>query len=287
MQHLRALFEGWAIGASHLIGDLFDLAQPYLAGELGQFDGQLRFVSNQLFIDCHLSSESVLVLIREGREWDADLVNRAVMEGTVKYVYLIDGTPSEMQQKAHEFWEIIPDFRSIKRSERVKAILSEVKNPHDVQWAPYRDLLLSEEDISAMRHGMNKKERAEIEKRWSFSYIIQQYSRSDHPGLKLLAHLAHGYGMSSHLIHKDGDGVGMVWERHQRDPEQHEAVKVGHAARVVSDVCAFAKLRLFRLCFACGAESKWIHDIEERYQELEASLGEANAKFSAVAYPDT
>lgn len=237
----------WAEAASHLIGECFDTAKPYIDPDCRGLDPYLRFVSDQLFIDCHLTSESVLILIREGKDWDADLVTRAVLEGTVKYVYMMSGRPDEMRQKAYESWESMPDFQEGQQSERASRILEDVPDPEDLKWRPFRDLVLSDDENEALRHGMTKSQRQAVMQRWSFAGIAKHITESVDPGLKLLAHLAHGCGISSHLLHKDGIGVGMVWERYLRDPARREAVGLGHAARVVSDVCAFSKLRLLQL----------------------------------------
>ena len=99
-----------------------------------------------------------------------------------------------------------------------------------------------------------------------------------------MTHLAHNYGMSSHLIHKDGDGVAMSWERYQREPQQKKAVTMGHIARLTSDVCSLAKFRTARLLNACNKQKSFIKDVESRYQWLENSLKKAGAHFIKTEY---
>lgn len=273
-----------AAEASQLIGELFDLATPYLEGIEGGLEEPVRFISSQLFIDCHLSSESVLILVSNFKEWDSDLINRAVIEGTVKYVYLMDGEAEDRKRKAHEYWNLMPDFMSIKRSERARAFLQEVGDPDSVEWLPFKELLISDAEVDARRHGTNRQQRSSLEQDWSFSGIVQRYSQSDQPGLRFMKHLAHGYGMSSHLIHKDGDGIGMVWERYQREPRRQAAVRSAHLSRLVSDVCAFAKFRTARLLHACKRDLTPIRELESRYRSLDESLKSANAHFSQTEY---
>lgn len=275
----------WAGAASHLIGECFDAAKPFIEPECKALDPYVRFVSAQLFIDCHLTSESVLILVREAKDWDADLVARAVLEGTVKFVYMLLGAPDDRQKKAFEFWELMPDLQEGQRSERASRILADVPDPDSPNWRPFKDLVLSNEKIEILRHGLNKTQRQVLMQRWSFAGIAKHFTESDDSGLKLLANLAHGYGMSSHLLHKDGVGVGMVWERYQRDPARQEAVALGHAARVVSDVCAFSKLRLLQLIKSCASQVDCIRQIEDRYAWLEAELQKAGQHFTNVEYP--
>jgi len=247
-------------------------------------DPYVRFVSAQLFIDCHLSSESSLILVREAKEWDADMIIRSVMEGTIKYAFLMSGEASEVRQKAFEYWEQLPNFSAIRHHDRALAFLNEVANPDDPEWLPFKKLLLTQEEIDYLRNGTNKKDRNLLEQKWSFSEITKNFSQSESGGLKLLSHLAHGYGMSSHLIHKDGDGVGMVWERYGRNEREQSAVKLAHCARIVSDVCSFSKLRLFQLLRFCGQETDIIQDIENRYDLLFDELGKAGKNFTDVEF---
>lgn len=110
----------WTGMASHLIGDCFDLAKPFIDQGYNGLDPHVRFVSTQLSIDCHLSSESVLLLVRASKEWDAEIVARSVVEGTLKYCYMLEGTESETEQRATEFWDTLPSYVAARRSDRAK-----------------------------------------------------------------------------------------------------------------------------------------------------------------------
>jgi hypothetical protein len=284
MDEIEPSVTKWVAQASHLIGELFDLARPYLEGIEGGLEEPVRFISSQLFLDCHFSSESVLILVSHLKEWDAELINRAIIEGTVKYVYLMDGEAEDRRRKAYEYWNLIPDFMSIKRSERAKVFLRDVDNPDSVEWLPFKELVISDAEIDARRHGMNRQQRSVLEEDWSFSGIVKRYSQSEHPGLRFMKHLAHGYGMSSHLLHKDGEGIGMVWERYQREPRRQAAVKFGHLSRLVSDVCSFAKFRTLRLLNACKRDVSPVWELQSRYQSLEEGLNAAASYFSKTEY---
>lgn len=276
----------WAAMSSQFIGECFDNARPYLEERIEGMDSYVQFVSSQLFIDCHLSSESSLILVKESKEWDADIINRSVMEGTIKYAFIMSGEASEARQKAFEYWEQLPNFSAIKHHDRAFAFLNEVSNPDDPEWTPFRKLLLTQEEIDLLRNGTNKKDRSLLEQKWSFSNITRNFNQSQSNGLKFLSHLAHGYGMSSHLIHKDGDGVAMVWERYGRNEQERSAVKLGHCARVVSDICSFSKLRLFQLLRFCGQETDIIQDIEKRYFLLFNELAKASKNSIEVEYSE-
>ncbi len=281
---MKQVFKSWAELASHLIGDCFDHAKPFIDNDYSGLDPLTRFVAAQLFIDCHLSSESILLLIREQKEWDADLIARAVMEGSLKFTYMLDGSTEEVRSKVNEYWELLPKFYAIRHSERAKRFLDEVSNSGNPEWQPFRDLIIDEAEILSARTLYTRQERQALEEKWSFTGICKTFSLSDNPGLKLFAHLAHGYGMSSHLLHKDADGIGMVWERYTRSPERQTAVKMGHTARLVSDVCTFAQLRLRSLLRACQQPTEITLEIEARYATLFVELTKANQTFNDIEY---
>jgi hypothetical protein len=281
---MERILNTWAGLASHLIGECFDVAKPYIDKAYEGLDPKIRFVTTQLYIDCHLTSESVLLLVREGKEWDADLVNRSVTEGSLKYVFMLLGTQEEISCKVREYWDVLPSFAAIRRSERLKQFLEVVPNPDAIDWEPLREMILDEDRVNAIRGGYTRADRAGLEEKWSFAGISREFIRSDSQSLKLLGYLAHGYGMSSHLLHKDGDGVGMVWDRYRREPDRQATVRLGHAARIVSDVCTFAKLRLLHLLKACGADTAEIPQIDAKYQLLNDEIAKAGAHFSRVEY---
>ena len=246
MEKIIDILKTWSGLSSHFIGECYDIAAPFLDKNHHDLDPFVRFVSSQLFIDCHLSSESSLLLIQSGKEWDSEIINRSIMEGTVKYVYLLFGSTERVKEKAYEYWHILPDYSSVKRHERLKSFLNSVENSDSDEWIPFQKLLLAEDEIESYRRGTNRKERKSLEQQWSVFGITSHLLKVDRDKLGVLVHLAHNYGMSSHLIHKDGDGVGMVWERYQRTKEDQIAVKLAHCARIVSDICSFSQLRLDR-----------------------------------------
>jgi hypothetical protein len=284
---MERIFSSWAGLASHFIGECFNCAKPFIEDGYTGFDPLVRFVSAQLFIDCQLSSESVLLLVQAQKEWDADLISRAVMEGSLKYTYMLQGDPAELKTRAVEYWHLLPRFAAIRRSERAKRFLAEIENAQDPEWRPIRDLIMDDDDVALVRQNHNRQKRQELEEAWSFSGICRSFSKSSNEGLRKLVYLAHGYGMSSHLLHKDGDGVGIVWDRYRRDPEEQAAVRLAHAGRIVSDICAFSRLRLLYLLRACKQPEceKTILEIDERYDDvLFSELAKAGRHFTEAVY---
>lgn len=274
----------WTAAASHYIGDCFDAAKPLIDQDYQGLPSLVRFVAAQLFIDCHLSTESSLLLIRAGKEWDADIICRTVLEGSLKFAYMLHGNKEEIERKVDEYWNIIPEFSAIRHSENAKKILEASSNQNSPELQPFRDLIMNVSDIEAIREKYSRAERRELEEKWSFTGICREFASSKEERMQKVVWLAHGYSMSSHLLHKDADGIGLVWDRVMREPERQAAVTKGHATRVISDACSFAYLRLRFLLEACGEPIKQVNEIHDSYQGLRDELNKALQHFYKVEY---
>lgn len=284
---LKIIFRSWAGLASHFIGSCFDIASSYLDQEYKDVNPLVSFVSSQLFIDCHLTSESVLILLMEGKEWDADILCRSILEGSFKYIYMLLGSPEEVVKKVEEYWLILPMFSDIKRSERVSFLLSKLEETErDKEWEALREQIIDETQINLIRSKYNKKQRKAMEEQWSFSGICKYFKDSKQAQLEFLSGLTYSYGASSHLLHKDADGIGMVWERRGRGHDRREAVTLGHTARIIFDICTTTKLRLSYLLQYYGKDTECINELEIKYAILFEQLNNAVKNFNKVEYPD-
>lgn len=281
---MPTLYEIWSSTASHLICECVDMCKPYIDKNYNGLNPLVRFVSTQLFLDCHFSSESVLILIAHRKEWDADLLSRSVLEGTLKYTYLMHGTENDRLEKTNEYWEVIPNLMELNRNSRVKKILDFFDGYEKEEWKPLSELLLTESRLDLIKNKYDKKQRNAILQKWSFSEIGKYFVSLNDKRFHSLALMAHGYGMNSHLVHKDGDGVGMVWDRSQRDDQRKEAVTIAHCARIISDLCNFAFLRSTFLYKACGFNKFPTENFEKKYSELFRDLEKAQSYFMEIEY---
>ena len=274
----------WVSMASHFIGEHFDYCKPLLDKDYEGMHPKIRFVSTQLYLSCHFSSESSLILLQHGQEWDAEIINRSIIEGVVKYIYMLNGTEDEVLTKVQEYWDILPSYSAIKRSDRASALLTTVNEEDSSKWKSIEDLTLEPSDVDDIRGDTNKQQRKKLEQKWSFSHIIQEFGNSQDKRLAPLVHLGYNFGMSSHLIHKDGDGVAMIWERCVRTPERQELVKMAHIARTISDICTFAEVRTSFLFQYCGEKPTAIENIKEKYSPLFSGLKDVFEEFNKFEY---
>ena len=240
----------WATDCSHSIGDAFDLTIATLKespSPIHAFEPVLR----QLLISCQLSSESVLILVVNGKLWDAELVLRSVVEGTFKFVYLCLGSKSEIEAKFSEFSVDLPEINRIKRHKRLSNLLAAIPDPQSNRWKPFRDSLLSAEDLQSLEALYPRALRKAMESRWSFHSIASSFA--DAPfNLEPFKHLFFQYGMGSHILHQDADGIAVLLERTQRSDERREAIEAAHGARQVSDLSVMAFLKYLATLHVCG-----------------------------------
>lgn len=275
----------WAAACSHSIGDAFDQTIATL-NDFSELKGAHQLILRQLLISCHLSSESVLILVSNVKVWDAETVLRSVVEGTFKFVYLCLGTDSEIEKKITEYSEDLPEINRIKRHRRLSEFLTAVEDSESNQWKPFRDLLLSDEELQRLQANYPRTERKNLEHRWSFHSIASSFERSSIKELELLRHLFYQYGMGSHISHQDADGVAMICERNNRSDERRNAIELAHGAREVGDLSVMAFLRYIMVLYLTGKDTTPAIDHYNKQHDLHKEMSGAYAYWHTVEYQD-
>ena len=277
-------FKRWAVLASQFVAEHFDQCEPLLSNDHDEMDNMVSFVSNQLYLSCQTSTESSLMLLQQGQEWDAEIINRTIIDGTVKYLFMFQGTDEEVIKKVKEYWEILPSYSSIKRSDKINSILNVIDSEilHNSQ--AINDLRKTKHEKETIHKETNQKHRRSLEGKWAFSNIIDDFNKSNDEDLLPLIQLSHSFGMGSHFIHKDGCGVAMMWERSIRNRERQELVKVAHVARLISDLCSLAEIRTMALHKRCNKPYEFSKQIRESYSSLFFEFKVASDKLNQVEY---
>ncbi len=200
-------------------------------------------------------SQAAYCLFANGFVWDAEIVIRAVYETMAKVVYIssCDGTTRE--KLLDEFWNVLPsiyDKKGALKADPAKRLAKRHGNADDQRIFE----LLQDSKIFALDPIANQKTRKEVEKRWSFSNIIETL-RSDAnghrrvPGLEGLTHM---YGISSHLVHASPKAIDLMIDRATRGDDLH-CLEVSHVCRMMSDIVS---LGCFSLQFSeFATEGKW------------------------------
>jgi hypothetical protein len=167
-----------------------------------------------------------------------------VLEGTVKLIFVAQGDDQEIMQKCHEFWHVIPEMKLISRHKKAEDFFSIINGSTNLEsLRPMKDITLTENELSELEIKYPKKTRRQMEQKWSFSEIVRSLTSGSNPENDTLLSTYHDYGIGSHLVHMDGDSVGIMWERNTREKERGVALELAHGVRMISAIILYAAMR--------------------------------------------
>jgi len=252
MSNLSEILVDWASTCNNAIDDCLDLISPFLL-EKPQIDPKLQWILRQLALSCNTSSISVLMLISNVQLWDAEILLRAVMEGTIKYLFLCIGDETSLNEKADEYLELLPELHELKQHNRASAFLASVDDQNADEWSIIREVLLDQKTVNLLK-GKYPRERArKLNQKWSFNEVAREISKEfpTSPDVgsvfeSLRSLLSYSYGISSHLIHKDGTALKFKWERNQlaiNEKDEYESTQLAFASRQLNDLLVLANFR--------------------------------------------
>lgn len=183
--------------------------------------------------------DTVIELAERYKMWDAEIVLRSAIETFTKFMYIATASKEEKEQRINEFWNSLAEIDSLKMSEQAKKNLKIFGNSkiHRIAYLP---LILPDEIEAELREKWPRKKRQEVEKRWSFTEIINEIAlKNQGTPLENITALSHGYRMSSHVTHGDETGIQIINERDSRSEEDRNKAYRGHFLRLFSDCFAF------------------------------------------------
>lgn len=287
MHPTQAQLIEWSSKCSFVLGEYFDLCKPFFFGE-PRIDPKLQFVLQQLGNSCHLTSESVFLLISNVKLWDSDILIRAVIEGTFKYLFLCVGSQEERETKLNEYWEDLPEINRIKRHLRVEEFLAKVEKSNLEEWKPLQDMLLDSDELSDLQNRYPRKMRQQIEQKWAFNEIAQTLSKIDvaFGDYRAMKSMNFSYGMASHLVHQDADAISIIWDRYQRENERFEAIQIAHGARGLRDLITMASLRAFAVFRLHEEDIKAVQDVSLSYNSFLEEMDSAYQNWFNVEYKE-
>jgi hypothetical protein len=90
----------WSESGLALLRELLPLMSP--VSRYPEWTREERRTLGELLSACARSSESVLLLCAYGQVWDADVISRSVVEGTLKVMYLLQSR-EHFKQRHQEY----------------------------------------------------------------------------------------------------------------------------------------------------------------------------------------
>jgi hypothetical protein len=229
------------------------------------------------------SSESAFLLCAYGQLWDAEVLVRSVLEGSLKLAYLLQSRETFATRHA-EYADKLFEIALLKNHRKAESLLGAVSDPDAQRWRPIRDLLLSADEFAELSGRDNKVVRRNLERRWGFTGLIGELSRSADTYFKGLGALAHSYSMASHIQHADIVGASIALERDRRSANRRDAIHLAHEGRLLSDLLDFLFLRLAIGYRFVGANMSQLAGVRVVIDQARAPFREAAEHWLRIEY---
>jgi hypothetical protein len=192
---------------------------------------------------CFNATAATLLLVENGRTWEAEITLRSAAEGSLKFAHLLS-SHAEFNNRFREYTEALPDIAILKSHDRAQELLNLSVDPAAPELEPIRRLLVPKQQLEELRQKYPRDVRGKLEQAWSFTGLADSLSRSPHKTSKVFRALLYGYWSANQLTHMTWEGISMPMERRMREESRRLAVDNAHASRVLSDCFSYCVLRL-------------------------------------------
>jgi hypothetical protein len=229
-------------------------------------------------------SESALLLCAYGQLWDAEILTRSVLEGSLKFAYMLQSATT-FRDRHSEYAHDLFNVALMKDHRKCLELLRVVTDPDHPQWRPIRDRLLPDDELSRLSATYDRVHRRELETRWGFTGLVGELSRSGDPLFRDLGGMAHNYSMASHIHHMDMVGASIPLDRDRRSSERRESIHAAHEGRLISDILTFLYLRLGVGYRFVGADTAPLAEARSTIKSLNEKFDVAYSTWMDVEYP--
>lgn len=190
-------------------------------------------------------AQAAYLLIINGLVWDAEIVIRTLYEAFAKAALLSTAPTERRDDLLNEFWEMLPAIYDRQGALKAKTAESLAKHHGNREDARVFKFLRNPERFK-VDPVADKRTRNEIERRWSFSGILEVLKRGSlgHERLNWIEALAHMYGVSSHLVHADPKAFDLMEDRSLRGDDLLP-LEVSHICRMLSDIVYLTSFTLY------------------------------------------
>ena len=232
--------EQYIIKADYYIKNLLFSLVPLYRKE----HGEEQDVVVPLFTSLHSTSESILILLLNHGIYDADILLRTVMEGTVKYCYLMTGTKKERNEKYLEYKIKLPEISRIFDHRKAVEAVEILQEFSDNNTKPFECDILSNDELSRLMTLYPKKLQLAIKKKWSYQSLIRSLAENYSEYKAQLGTLS-TYALTSHLCHYDWTGVSSrLCQMMESTNPSSKIYDILHTIRIISNVLS---MELFRV----------------------------------------
>ena len=251
-----------------LIKDLFFSLAP-----LYKDISEAKLVTVPLFTALHSTSESILLLLESRGVFDADILLRCLMEGTIKYCYIMNGDKEEKAKKCEEYKTVLYEMERLADHKKAKEAIEILETFSNNNLKPFEIMILSDEDEKMLSSKYPAKKRNELLQRWSYQSLLKSLANDRKEYEAQLGTLS-TYATTSHFCHFDWTGVSarnqQIKASRDRSDELFDYI---HGLRILSNTLS---MYIFRVI-------EYIHDNHSLDQTL---IEKCSYGFSLVARID-
>lgn len=230
-----------------------------------------RFASSH-FDYCIDRSNAIYLLLHQRAYWDAEIVMRPLIECTVRMCYVCyapsDAIPNLIEEYARSLYEV----NRLEQSERAKKSQTQA---HAAKrgGVPYDNpIILSSDAEEYLRSRWPKAKRQALKQKWSFSEMIKQLDQWTKPRFRtdIFSSFIHSYGISSHLIHADESGMGVVANRKAKPEDEQNMMEIAHLHKLLDLTLSSSMLTTIGLAVATNNRVEEAAELVNNYESLQA-----------------
>jgi hypothetical protein len=226
------------------------------------------------FIHAHLyflgdRSQSLIILIQNGRLWDAEIIMRSIMEAVLHILFVCYAEDSEREGMINEFWNDMEEINRLRRSDKAKILIQKMDSSVSTEKG-IKPLVLTDDEENATRSKWTKKNRQAVEQKWSFPEIISflETRLDDSKGGSTIRTMLHNYAISSHFLHADESALSLSWDRNQRSAEEAEKLVLAHTCRLLSDCLSYMFIVWVSVLKAFNLDKSELNAVHKEAQPL-------------------
>lgn len=241
--------------------------------------GKNQDVVVPLFTSLHSTSESILILLLNQAIFDADVLLRTVMEGTIKYCYLMTGTEDEKRDKYIEYKVKLTDIDKIIDHNKAVKTVDILREFSTNSTKPFELSILSDEELSKLLAQYPRRERDELKRKWSYQSLLRSLAHNNQEYEAQLGTLS-TYSLTSHFCHFDWTGVS------SRNAQIMDSVNpnaivfdIMHCNRIISNVLSMELFRIGEYMRGNSFCSKEVAVLSLEVYEFIINLDKVNNEF--------
>lgn len=267
MMSLRQLVDG----ARAFIKDCTDVYCGHVLSDKTIIPGRLLTCVEQLMFSINMTTDSLLLLTEEKQVWDATILLRSVLDGSVRVCYLLSAkTLQDEDMRLNEFCKLLPRAEMGGIEQPVSGM---IKSPFykgtDADQDPVLDPIKAIVDQMKPQDGEGKPMR-ELKIRWDFFHLSKKLCKDDENlTWKDFAPLfEYRYAMSNQLVHKTDTGCGQILERCRRNPLYRSISDLAHSSTLLVSACFSTYVRIATLLKRANADVKVLGPVFLKYENF-------------------